>query len=133
MKFLTRNTDYALRALIYMASHERRVSAQELISELKIPAAFLRRLLQQMGKNGILQPHKGKGGGFSLRISPDKIKLVDVMEIFQGGFGLTNCIFKKAICPNKAACALRHKIRRIEENVLAELRSTSVGSLLKGK
>ncbi|MBL7151618.1 MAG: Rrf2 family transcriptional regulator [Candidatus Omnitrophica bacterium] len=132
MKLITRETDYALRAICFIARHkEGAVSAAELVERLKIPRPFLRKLLQTLGKRGMLCSHKGQGGGFSLAKATDKIFLIDLIRIFQGRFSLNECLFKKRACPNIKTCGLRKKIKNIENYVIRELNSISIGSLLK--
>jgi len=130
MKLITRNTDYALRVLLYMAHDtETMFTAAQLIGKLKIPGPFLRRLLQDLGKHGILQSYKGKNGGFSLKIAPEKIRVLDVMRIFQGNVEITNCMFKKSLCPDKRRCPLRVKVNAIEKKVIADFSSITIASL----
>ncbi len=131
MKLITRDTDYALRALRYIATHkERIVSVAELVEKLKIPRPFLRKLLQILNKEGILESSKGQGGGFHLVCSARKISLVDLIGIFQGDFTLNECSFKKLLCPNTKTCLLRKKLDRIEKYVIKELESITLESLI---
>ena len=132
MKLITRNTDYALRVLLHMAHDTEAVfTAAQLIGKLKIPGPFLRRLLQDLGKHGILRSYKGKNGGFSLKTAPGKIRVLDVMRIFQGAVKITNCMFKKNLCPDRHRCPLRVKVNAIEQKVIAGFSAITVGSLLK--
>jgi len=130
MKLITRDTDYAIRALGYIAgSQERVVSVSELVKELKIPRPFLRKNLQILDKKGILKSYKGKGGGFALAVPPDEISILGLIKIFQGPFKLNECFFKKHLCPNTKDCALKRKIDKIERYVLRELAAINLGYL----
>lgn len=132
MKLITRDTDYALRALCFIAANkERVVSAAELVKELKMPRPFLRKLLQALHKKGILNAYKGQGGGFSLKRPASRISLVDLMEVFQGPLRLNECLFKKLACPNVRACMVKKKIDKIEEYAARELKSIKLASLIK--
>jgi len=131
MKLLTRDTDYAVRAICYMASRPGRlVTVTELVNDLKIPRPFLRKILQVLNKAGIAKSVKGSGGGFRLVSRPDKLTLADLMEVFQGRLSINECAFKRKLCPNTARCVLKRKIDDIENYVEAELRSILIGSLL---
>ena len=133
MKLITRETDYAIRALLYISQSAREVvSVNELVKEMGIPRAFLRRLLQSLGKAKILIPRKGKGGGFVLTVPANKIKITDLMGVFQGGVDITQCMFKQKICPNRTGCPLRKKIKSIEDIVVQKLGEITIDSLLKG-
>lgn len=131
---ITRDTDYALRAICSIAKYKGKVvSVADLVKESKIPRPFLRKILQVLNKKGILHSYKGIGGGFVLALLPKKIFLTDLMRIFQGKFELNECFFKKAKCPHTATCPLRKKICSIEAHVINELKSITIGSLLGGK
>lgn len=132
MKLITRDTDYAIRALGYIAkSKERIVPVTELVSKLKIPRPFLRKNLQILDKKSLLKSYKGRGGGFALALSPEKIFIMDLIKIFQGPFKLNECFFKKHICPNTGNCALKRKIDSIEKYVIKELNTVNISYLLR--
>ncbi len=132
MKLITRDTDYAIRALNYIVCNEgRTVSITEMVRELKMPKPFLRKILQLLGINGILKSYKGKNGGFMLTREPDKIFLLDLMKIFQGQFKISECIFKKDTCPNQQYCLLRTELESIEKMVLEKISAITLKSLKK--
>ena len=132
MKLITRNTDYAVRALCCIAEQKQEViSADQLVKSLEMPRPFLRKILQTLNKEGLLNSSKGKGGGFALAVSPGKITLTDVMKIFQGPLKLNECTFKKKVCPNIKDCLLKKKIDEIEEEVILRLKAITIESLLK--
>ena len=134
MKLVTRDTDYAVRALCYMADKKRElVSVAELVKELKIPRPFLRKILQALNRKGILESHKGIGGGFRLARQAASIYLLELIEALQGPFKLNECFFKKEICPNKRSCRLKRKIDSIEDHVHSELRTITIKSILEGR
>lgn len=132
MKLITRETDYAIRAICFIAKSKHKIiSVSVLVKELKIPRPFLRKILQVLDKNKILRSHKGLGGGFLLDKKPESIFLLDLIEIFQERFSLNECFFKKLPCPNKERCVLRRKIQKIERYVFSQLEPITVASLLK--
>ncbi|HRZ87076.1 MAG TPA: Rrf2 family transcriptional regulator [bacterium] len=131
MKLLTKNTDYAVRALVKIAQRAGEpVPASLIAKEERIPYAYLRRLLNDLRDRKVLRSTEGKGGGFVLGRKPEEIFLTDVMEVFQGEVNLTECMFRQKICHNRSTCVLRHKIREIEKKVLGDLEGISIGTLL---
>lgn len=133
MKLITRDTDYAIRAICFIARHKKKlISVSELARELKAPRPFLRKILQILNKKGVLISFKGQGGGFKLARSPRNIFIIDLIEIFQGPLKFNECIFKKKICPDAKKCALKKEIALIERYVLSELRFITIASLLEG-
>ena len=130
MKLITRNTDYALRALCYISKHKAVVTVDELVEKLGVPRSFMRKILQQLNKKRILDSFKGQGGGFKLRVLPGKINIFEIMCTFQGQVSLNGCFLKKDICPNRGRCVLRKKIRFIEDNVFKRLKKITIASLI---
>lgn len=133
MKLITRDTDYAVRALVYMADDPDRVTTvQELVEQLDMPMAFSRRILQKLSQKGIVASFKGKGGGFCIKKPLTQVQLFELMEAFQGRLSVGSCLFKKKLCPNTRVCPLRRKMKRVEQNVFSELRAITIASLVKG-
>ena len=132
MKLITRNTDYALRAICYIAKQKKVVAVTELVRVLGVPRPFMRKILQRLSQEKILESYKGQAGGFKLKFPPAKIFIIRIMRIFQGQVGLNGCFLKKDICPNRGKCVLRKKIRAIENNVLRQLGQINIASLVKG-
>jgi Rrf2 family protein len=131
MKLITRDTDYAIRAICYIAKKNKKiVSAVELVDRLKIPRPFLRKILQVLSNKRILKSAKGKGGGFSLSVAPDKAYLLNLIEIFQGRLKLNECTFKKTVCPNIKTCKLKKSIDKIQKYVIGKLKTIKISDLL---
>ena len=135
MKLITRETDYALRALCLIARQRDKglVSVEDITRELKIPRPFLRRILRMLSADGILVSARGNKGGFHLARPEDKIRLIDVVTTFQGAFNMNQCLFKKRACPSRKTCVLRAKIEAIEDNVRRELESVTLAALSGGR
>ena len=134
MKLITRNTDYAVRALCYIAEQKQKViSGDRFIKSLEMPRPFLRKILQTLTKAGLLNSSKGKDGGFSLAVSPEKITLFEVMKIFQGSIRLTEHQFKKSDCPHINDCLLKKKLDEIEKEVIVKLKAITISSILKNR
>lgn len=134
MKVLTKNTDYAVRALLELASNEERlVSAKEISAHQKIPYEYLRKILSRLIKEGIVESKEGGLGGFKLKVAPSKIRVSELIRIFQGAVQLSECMFRQNICPNRASCVLRKNILKVEKKMINELSSITIGTLQKGK
>ena len=131
MNLITRNTDYAIRALCCIAKNNKSiVSVKELVEDLKMPKPFLRKILQELSRRGILMSYKGKNGGFALVIKPERIYIGRLIEIFQGQIKLQEHTFRKKIRPEIKSCVLKKKIDILEKYIISELNSLSLVSLL---
>ena len=132
MKLITRDTDYAIRALSCIASEKKDVvTVTGLAKKLNMPRPYLRKILQNLSKNNLLKSSKGKGGGFCLARDPKKITIFSLVEIFQGKFQLSEHLFKGKVCPRIKTCYLKKRLDKIEKSIAGELKSISIASIMK--
>ena len=132
MKLITRDTDYAIRALCCIAKRKKKITpVTDLVKILKIPRPFLRKILQRLNKKGLLASYKGMGGGFALAAPAAGILITDLIKIFQGPIKLNEHIFKKGICPRMRTCALKKRLDVIEKSVISKLEAITVALLVK--
>lgn len=131
MKVLNKETDYAVRALLSLGmKSDGWTSAKVISDEQTIPYQFLRRILQELIRNGLVESKEGAGGGVRLAKNPADIGVAQVIEIFQGKVQLSECMFRKQLCSNRANCVLRHEIMRIEKLVNDEFSQITIGKLI---
>lgn len=132
MKLITKDTDYAIRALCVIAESKKRVfPVKELVRLTGVPRAFLRKILQSLSLKGIVTSCKGKGGGFSLAGDPHVITINDLIEVFQGPVRVCLHTLGKKECPKINKCRLKREFDTIERELTARLRSITIASLLK--
>jgi len=132
MKLLTKNTDYAIRALMALGQAPGKfVSARKISQDQGIPYSYLRKILQDLIKNGLVESREGGHGGVRLKVPPRTIRLVNIIRTFQGRIQLSECMFRKKICPNRKVCALRREILDIEESVTLKFARLTVGQLMR--
>ena len=132
MKLLTKESDYAIRALLVLARNpEKTISSKSIAEAEKIPLQFLRRILQTLTKAGLITTREGVNGGVRLAVVPGDVPLSLIITLFQGEIQFTECLFRKQVCHNRANCVLRHRIMKIENNVANEFKAVSIGTLIK--
>jgi Rrf2 family protein len=132
MKVLTKHTDYAIRALIVLAENRSDcVSAREISEIQSIPYQFLRCILQKLVREGLVESKAGAGGGVKLAVHPSRIKVAEVIRIFQGEIELLACMFRDTICANRRTCILRRETKRIERMVEKEFAKLTIQKLVE--
>jgi Rrf2 family protein len=106
---ITRQADYALRAVLYLVNlgDERRAATSQIAEEQKIPPSFLAKIVSQLSVAGLLQTSRGARGGVSLARSPEKISLLEVVEAIDGPILLNECVIDSGVCVFGENCALR--------------------------
>jgi len=97
---ITIEADYAIRCLVYLKDHGRKVSVLgEISAATLIPPAFLSKILQKMIKSGLVRSHKGKKGGFRLAKMPERISVSDIILSTCGGPTVLKLICSKSGTP----------------------------------
>jgi Rrf2 family cysteine metabolism transcriptional repressor len=126
--------DYSLKALLMLA--ERYPTAQPLRVEniamaQNIPENYLRRLLIELKRGGLVVSQKGPSGGFLLARPPSKITMADVVEIIEGDYAPVECLEEGANspCRGNEVCAMRDVWREVRDQVAAILRRTTLEML----
>ncbi len=126
--------DYSLKALLMLA--ERYPAAQPLrVEEIAlregIPENYLRRLLIELKRAGLVASQKGPSGGYMLARNPAKITMDEVVQIIEGGYAPVECLEEGAngLCRRDESCPMRDVWREVRESVAAILQRTTLQSL----
>ncbi len=78
---LSQTVEYALRAVVYLASVSPDAQTTgEIASATQVPNAYLSKVLQGLRHEGILRSQRGIGGGISLVATPDELTILDVVN-----------------------------------------------------
>lgn len=100
---LTRYTDFALRALIYLGLHQdRKSSVREIAETFGISKEHLMKVVQGLAQDGFIHTTRGRGGGLELAIAPEDIRVGDVIRATEEGLKLAEC----ETCVIAPACLL---------------------------
>jgi Rrf2 family protein len=126
---LSKKTDYALMAIQYMAfkGTERVVNTKEIAEEYNIPVELLAKVLQKLGKKGVIASQNGPKGGYLLTKSPDSISVLSIIQAIEGHVGITECYHNEdSHCMQMARCNIRNPIRNIQNSIYSLLDSMSI-------
>jgi Rrf2 family protein len=106
---ITRQADYALRAVIYLSrlAPEERAATSQIAQEQRIPPSFLAKIVSQLSVAGLLQTSRGARGGVSLAKTPSEITLLDVVEAIDGPILLNECVACGGVCSFGNDCPMK--------------------------
>ena len=123
----SKTTSYALRILHHMAADTTLVyNAKYLHETLDIPYQYIRRLLTDLSKHGLVVSQHGRNGGFRLQKAPKDIFLSDIVDAVEGVEIMTKCIVGFEECPFDHQCAMHESWIEIRNNILKVLETTSL-------
>ena len=130
---ITRQADYAMRAVAYLATlgTDRRAATSQIAEDQRIPPSFLAKIVSQLSVAGLLQTSRGARGGVSLARSPDDISFLEVVEAIDGPILLNECVADGSSCTFGETCALRPVFCDAQADLVNRLESTSFGSVIE--
>lgn len=127
---LTNLADYAVVLMCEMSHADSRLSAQDLAGATSIPAPTVAKILNALGKGGLLISHRGLKGGFALSRPADEISVADIIEAIDGPISLTHCAETgTSDCCYDDICQMRPRWRLINDAVKGALGHVKLSSL----
>ncbi len=132
----TRETDYALRVVLYLSrqslSGTPTASTSDLAAQMDIPYRFLRKIVRRLVDARLLHSQRGKGGGVELARPPRRISFMDVIAaIDPSSVHLNRCLLHRLACNRSRHCAIHnelHQIQRILDRRLKAIRFDRVAA-----
>lgn len=111
---LTRQTNYAIRILMYCAANPERLSrVPEIAAAYSVSELFLFKILQPLVENRLVETVRGRNGGVRLARPAAEITLLDVVKVTEESFAMAECFENDAAeCPLVDSCALNEALRK---------------------
>jgi Rrf2 family iron-responsive transcriptional regulator len=132
---LTRQTNYAMRILMYCAANDGRLSRiPEIANAYTVSELFLFKILQPLVEHGLVETVRGRNGGVKLGRPADKISLFDVVRVTEESFAMAECFESDATeCPLVDSCALNSALREALNAFFEVLARHSIADLVAAK
>src|SRR5258707_14486903 len=127
--------DYSLKALLMLAERypgTQPVRVEEIAETQNIPENYLRRLLIELKRSGLVASQKGPSGGYLLARPPAKITMADVVQVIEGDYVPVECLEEgtgNALCQRSDGCAMRAGWREVRDSVNSILARTTLQAL----
>ena len=130
---ITRQADYAVRAVLYLARLEpnQRAATSQVAQEQHIPPSFLAKIISQLSIAGLLHTSRGARGGVTLAREPKDISLLEVIEAIDGPILLNECVGDNSLCTFDEDCPLRPVWCEAQEDLVNRLKGTNFQLMLE--
>ncbi|MCT8997137.1 iron-responsive transcriptional regulator RirA [Chelativorans intermedius] len=111
---LTRQTNYAIRILMYCAANEGRLSRiPDIAQAYSLSELFLFKILQPLVENNLVETVRGRNGGVRLARPAEEITLFDVVRVTEESFAMAECFENDGTdCPLVDGCGLNEALRK---------------------
>jgi Rrf2 family protein len=128
---LTRVADYAVRALIQLATLPagKRATLPDLASVTAVPETFLSKVLQSLCRAGMVASHRGQAGGFEILLKGRNAKISSVVAAVDSPIRLNVCLVSGRSCKRKKECPAHLVWVRAQEAMLQVLDAQTIADL----
>lgn len=130
---LTRDGEYAVRAVLHLASQpEGRVSLITEIAEAQdVPKSYLSKIMQNLTRAGLVKSRRGAKGGFALARPAEDITLRQVIEAIEGNIYLNVCLVRKGECKRDETCPVHLVWKEGQKKLFEVLDGKTMAQLVK--
>ena len=130
----SKSTEYALRALIYLAqksSEDHKIGITELSKAIDSPKSFTAKILQKLTQgNKLISSVTGPSGGFYLSDEAKKESILSVLALLGNDQLISGCILGLSACSELNPCPLHDDYKNIKNQLLDMLGGKSLEALV---
>jgi Rrf2 family iron-responsive transcriptional regulator len=132
---LTKQTNYAVRIMMYCAANGEKLSRiPEIAKAYDVSELFLFKILQPLHKAGLVDTIRGRNGGVRLGRPADKITLLDVVRVTEESFSMAECFDDgESDCPLIDSCGLNSALRKALNAFFDVLSQYTIDDLVKSR
>jgi Rrf2 family protein len=97
-----------------------------------VPRAYLSKVLQDLGKRGIVRLKPGVGGGVVLVADPEKLTLLDVIQTVEGRMAFNRCVYAPGECALSCSCPVHAFWNQLQKVIEEQVGGKTFAELAKG-
>jgi Rrf2 family protein len=129
----SKSAEYAIRAFVNLAQvpEGKYAMVKNIAEQEEIPAHFLAKILQQLARKGLLRSSKGPTGGFALRVDASDIRLLDIVEAYDGLASYEKCASGLSECSEDMPCSMHDSWVTLRSRIMDYLGRNTIADLAK--
>jgi Rrf2 family protein len=128
-KMFSQTTEYALRAVVYLASQAGAArTIQQIAEATRVPPDYLSKVMQGLRRSRLAQSQRGLGGGFTLSVSPEELSVYDVVQAVDPIRRIKKCPL--GLKDHINLCPLHRRLDQAMDMVERALRQSTIAELL---
>lgn len=105
-----------MHTMALLAAYPRQIlSTKDIATTLRVSEAHLTKVLQRLGRAGLVSSQRGPKGGFSLALPSDQITLLDVYQAVEGILEPPGCLLGRPACNGN--CILGGLLQKMGQEV----------------
>jgi Rrf2 family protein len=130
---ISQTAEYALRAVVVLGSQPARpMTTQEVARTSRVPGGYLSKVLQSLGRAGLVEARRGLRGGYVLSRPLDKITVYDVVNAVDPLKRILHCPLGLSAHSDQL-CSLHRRLDDAVALTEANFRQTTISDLLNDR
>ena len=130
---LSTTAEYALRIMILLTeSDDESLTTTSIAESTRVPADYAVKVLQLLGRSGLVHGRRGRGGGFILDCDAETTTLLDVVDAIDPLERITACPLGR-VAHRKQLCPLHSRIDEVIGLLQESLGAMSLSSVVEGR
>lgn len=115
--------------MIFIAQQpdSKKTSIKEIVNGIDCPVHFIAKILQDLGRKGLVQSLKGPNGGFFLDKKSLRCSLADIVRAVDGDKLFSGCGLGLKECSETHPCPIHHQFKKVRNDVLVMLNRAKLG------
>jgi len=126
---LSQTSEYALRAVLHIASRGRPVTVGEIAEATGVPHNYLSKTLHHLARSGVLASARGPAGGFKLAVPAGALTLHEVVSPFAVPNG-QRCLLGRGVCGEVPDCPAHVRWSPVGRQLREFFATTTVADLM---
>lgn len=117
--------------MIYIAQKSKdgnKVGIKEIAKGIDSPEHFIAKILQELGRKGLLLSLKGPNGGFYLDEETLDCSLADIVKVIDGDTIFTDCGLGLKHCSETHPCPIHNEFKSIRMEIKTLLENATLGN-----
>ena len=128
---ISQTAEYALRSVVCLAIQPHKaLTTGQIAKTTKVPGSYLSKVLQALGKAGIVRSQRGLHGGFTLAKSAEELSLLDVINAVDPIQHIDSCPLDLAQ-HGANLCPLHKRLNESINLIEKAYKESSIGELLR--
>lgn len=125
-------TDYAIRAILYLAEKDKLSSTAEIAEAVSIPHSYVPAIMKKLKDAEIAKVTRGVKGGWALAKDPNTITLYDIIITMENTIKINRCLEEDGFCnrTTPSTCAVHGVYNDLQNYLESELKKVKVTDVI---
>ncbi|MGA1846542.1 RrF2 family transcriptional regulator [Deferribacter abyssi] len=125
-EYITREVDYAIRILAYLAGKQEKTKIAEICKKLHLKRPFVVKIIHKLNKCGIIKTTTGKNGGILINKDISKLSLYDICLCLGFKTSINICVNKPEQCELNPICNITTFFAGLQNSIVTKLKSAKI-------